>query len=122
MIDEFHASFREIRWILRKWPDAAVLGLSGTFDEDKVRVVALSIGWDPALLEAATVRIPENAIKGAFPRVEVNVTMVSMSSLEMACYEAGREWMSATEKQRLLIFPPNREEAVGADSYGAELW
>jgi hypothetical protein len=36
------------------------------------------------------VRVPADAIEGEFPRVEVQVLRITMSSLEMACYDAGR--------------------------------
>ena len=56
------------------------------------------------------------------PEYESASKRVQMSRLEAACYEAGRDWMSSAERQRLLIFAPCRDEAAAPERYGAEVW
>ena len=122
IMDEFHNLPGNAKDLLSTWPEAVTLGLTGTFEGDAVRNVAKDIGWDGDVLEAVTVRVPPLAIRGAFPRVQVRVKRVAMSGLEMACYEAGRGWMSSADRQRLLIFAPSREDTEGSDQYGVDVW
>ena len=121
VVDEFHLPFTCLQQIYEQWPGVVVLGLSGTFHRDKVISTARAIGWDEDVLEAAVVRVPREAKRGVFPKVEVRVKRVRMSKLEEACYAAGKAWMKEEEIQRLLVFSPP-ESRGGEEEYSADLW
>ena len=122
VVDEIHELLQCGGRLLRTWPSAKVLGLSGTFGPEKVRMVAAAWGLDAETLEAATVRVPHDAIKGVFPRVRVLVKELDMSDMEKACYHTQESWMLAADRRRLLIFAPGGDVRTEGLQYGAEVW
>ena len=140
IVDEFHALPARFADMVANWEtrlraeggpskEAAILGLTGSFDDDAMGNVAKEMKWDADVVKACAARLPAGARGGAFPRVEMHVHEIAMTDLEMACYRAGCAWMRQEQRQRLLIFPPSGEDAQSAQAdaqaehkYNTKIW